>query len=207
MSSPSAGQPRKQPNQFTGWLSFRRIIDISFEACVAALESWQLTGHDSELHVGQSLLRGPVEHDSCFGTYRIEVGLARGPLRPLMHMRLDIDRWSWSPSRTALELIPCRRARPTATYFRAGHLLLDSLTHSLTRQLTAQRFDTSPSKPATHAEQRISIEVFRAESTERRRSSRSELRRQNALICVSLLSFKDGQPAPGIARPAPVAAM
>jgi hypothetical protein len=167
--SPPAWQPAKQPNQFIGWLSFRRIIGISFEACVAALESWQLTGHDSELHIGQSLLRGPIEHDRYSGTYRIEVRLARGPLRPRVHMRLDIDRWSWSPSRTALELIPCRRARPTATYFQAGHLLLDSLTDSLTRHLPAQRFHTAHGKPPTHAERRTPIEAFRSESTDRRR--------------------------------------
>ena len=114
-----------------GWLSFRRIIDIPFERCVAALGSWQHTGQDGELRIGLSLLRGPIEHDRDPGTCRIEVRLARGPLRPLLRMRLDIDHWSTSPSRTALELIPCQRIRPTATYFRAGHLLLDSLTHSL----------------------------------------------------------------------------
>src|SRR5690349_6647678 len=88
LSSPPAGQPGNQPNLFTGWLSFRRIIDISFETCVTTLESWQLTGHGSELHVGQSLLRGPIEHDRCTGTCRIEVRLARGPLRPRLLMRL-----------------------------------------------------------------------------------------------------------------------
>jgi hypothetical protein len=121
------------------WLWFRRIIDIPFETCVAALESWQRTGHDGELHIGQSLLRWPIEHDRDCGTCRIEVGLARGPLRPPLRMRLDIDRWSPSSSRTALELIPGQRVRPTAAYFRAGHLLLDSLTHSLLQYLPAQR--------------------------------------------------------------------
>ncbi len=48
-------------------------------------------------------------------------------------MRLDIDRWS--SSSTAVELIPCGRVRPTAAYFRAGHLLLDSLTRSLSQHL------------------------------------------------------------------------
>jgi hypothetical protein len=47
--------------------------------------------------------------------------------------QLDIDRWSTSS--TALELIPCGRVRPTAAYFRAGHLLLDWLTCSLPQQL------------------------------------------------------------------------
>jgi hypothetical protein len=114
-----------------GCLSFRRIVDIPFERCVAALESWQRTGQDGELRIGRSLLRGPIEHDRDLGTCRIEVRLARGPLRPLLRMRLNIDHWSTSPSRTALELIPCKRVRPTATYFRAGHLLLDSVAHSL----------------------------------------------------------------------------
>ncbi len=114
-----------------GLLSFRRIVDIPFERCVAALESWQRTGQDGELRIGLSLLRGPIEHDRDSDTYRIDVRLARGRLHPLLRMRLDIDRWTWPPARTALELIPCQRVRPTTTYFRAGRLLLDSLTHSL----------------------------------------------------------------------------
>ncbi|MFY9931054.1 MAG: hypothetical protein WAK82_23950 [Streptosporangiaceae bacterium] len=112
-----------------GWLSFRRIIDIPFEACVAALESWQRE-ECGGLQAGHSQLRGPVEHDRGSGTCLVEVRLARGPLHPLLRMRLHVD--SWSPSsRTALELIPCRRVRATASYFRAGHLLLDSLTQAL----------------------------------------------------------------------------
>ena len=113
------------------WMSFPRIIDVPFETCVATLESWPRTGHDGELRIGQSVLRWPVEHDRTSGTCRIEVGLARGPLRPPLRMRLEIDRWS--RSRTALELIPGQLVRPTADYFRSGHLLLDSLTHSLLR--------------------------------------------------------------------------
>ena len=112
-----------------GWLSFRRLADIPFGACLAALESWQRTGQDSELYVRQGLLRGPIEADRDSGTCRIQVRLARGPLRRPLLMRLDIDHWS--SSQTALELIPYKRARPTAGYFRAGHHLLDSLTHSL----------------------------------------------------------------------------
>jgi hypothetical protein len=114
-------------------LSFRRIADIPFEAYVDVLGNWQCAGHRGELRIGQSLLRGPVEHDRGSGTYRIEVRLARGSLRPPLRMRLNIDRWSWLPARTALELIPCERVRPTAAYFRAGHLLLDSLTCSVPR--------------------------------------------------------------------------
>ena len=111
-----------------GWLSFRRIADVPFQTCVATLDRWQRTGHGGELRAGPSLLRGPIEYDSATGTCRIQVRLARGPLRPYQRMRLDIDRWS---SSTALELIPCGRVRPTAAYFRAGHLFLDSLIRSL----------------------------------------------------------------------------
>ena len=115
-----------------GSRSFRRIMGVPFETCVAALDSWQPTGY-CELRVGGSLLRGPVEHDREVGTRRIQVRLARGSLRPLLRMRLDIDRWS--ASSTVVELIPCGRVGPTAAYFRAGHLLLDLLTRSLLRYL------------------------------------------------------------------------
>ena len=135
MESESAGMTPAR-----GWLSFRRIVDVPFETCVAALDSWQRTGQGGELRFGESLLRGPIEHDRESGTCRIQARLARGPLRPLLHMRLDIDRWS--SSSTAVELIPCGRVRPTAAYFRAGHLLLDSLTRSLRQHL--------PSTPAWH---------------------------------------------------------
>jgi hypothetical protein len=118
-----------------GWLSFRRIVDVPFETCVAALESWQRTGLDGEPPIGESRLRGPIEHHLGSGTCRIEVRLACGPLRPLLRMRLDIDRWS--SSSTALELIPCGRVRPTAAYFRAGHLFLDLLARSLQQPLPA----------------------------------------------------------------------
>ena len=117
-----------------GSLLFRRIMDVPFEACVAALDRWQRAGC-CELRVGESLLRGPVEHDRQAGTRRIQVCLARGSLRPLLRMRLDIDRWS--ASSTVVELIPCGRVRPTAAYFRAGHLLLDLLTRSLLQYLPA----------------------------------------------------------------------
>ena len=54
------------------------------------------------------------------GTCRVQVHLARGPLRPPLRMRLQADHWSSSPPRTALELIPCGHVRPSAAYFRAG---------------------------------------------------------------------------------------
>jgi hypothetical protein len=109
-----------------GWLSFRRIVDVPFEACVAALDRWQRTGRGDGLRFGASQLLGPMEHDRDSGTCRIRVRLARGPLRQALPMRLDLDHWT--SASTALELIPCGRVRPTPAYFRAGHLLLDSLT-------------------------------------------------------------------------------
>jgi hypothetical protein len=114
-----------------GSLSFRRIVDVPFETFVAALDSWLRTNHGGELRFGGSQLLGSMEHDREVGTRRIQVRLSRGPLHPPLRMRLDID--LWSSSSTAFELIPARLVRPTADYFRAGDLLLDSLTRSLSR--------------------------------------------------------------------------
>jgi hypothetical protein len=129
-----------------GRQSFRRIVDIPFGTCVATVESWQLTGQGGGRRVGQSLVRGPVEHDRDCGTCRIQVRLARGRLRPRLRMRLDIDHWSSSPPRTALELIPSGRIRPSAAYFRAGYLLLDWLGRSLA-QYGAVLTITTPRAP------------------------------------------------------------
>ena len=118
-------------------LSFWRIADIPFDACLAALESWPLTGPDGELLLGKSRLHGPVERHHRLGTREVEVRLARGPLRPLVRMRLDIAQWS--ATATVLELIPCQRVRPSAGYFGAGHRLLDSLIGTLTARVTVQQ--------------------------------------------------------------------
>ena len=129
-----------------GPLSFRRVVDVPFETCVAALDSWQQTGQGSGLRPAASQLPGQMEHDRDTGTRRIWVRLARGPLRPPVSMRLDIDRWS--SSCTVLELIPCGRVRPTPAYFRAGHRLLDSLARSLPRHLPpAQPRDAAGQAP------------------------------------------------------------
>lgn len=123
--------------QLADLLSFRRIADIPFETCLATFDSWQLTGHGGERRLGDSLLRGPIERDPRAGTCRIEVRLARGPLRPTVRMRLDIE--PWSPTATALELIPCQRVRPSAAYFVAGHRLLDFLTRTLPVRVPVQQ--------------------------------------------------------------------
>jgi hypothetical protein len=132
------------------WLSFQRIVDIPFGTCVAALKGWQLTGQDGGYRIGLSLVYGPVEHDRDTGTYRIAVRMARGPLRPPLRMRLDIDRWSSSPLQTALELTPSRYVRPSAGYFRTGHFLLDSLVLSLAQYSPTQRLNrVTISQPRT----------------------------------------------------------
>ena len=127
-----------------GRLSFRRIVDIPFQTCVAALDGWLRTGH-GERRFGGSSLRGPIRLDRNTGTCRIQARLARGPLRPVLRMRLDIDRWS--SSSTAVELIPCGRVRPTRAYFRAGHLLLDLLTRSLSQHVSAPHARGTASEP------------------------------------------------------------
>jgi hypothetical protein len=108
-------------------LSFRRIVDVPFDECVAALESW--LRRDGELHVGPVRLRGPMERDPDSGTYLIGARLSRGRLRSPSRMRLEVDAWSSSAS-TALDLIPCGRVRAGTAYFRSGHLALSSLIHS-----------------------------------------------------------------------------
>jgi len=114
--------------QLADSLSFRRIQDTPFDAYMAMLKSWQLTGYDSELCLGDSLLRGPVEHDHTFGTWRIEVRLTRGRLRRPVRMRLEIA--PWHSGATVLDLISCQRVRPSAAYLAAGDRLLDSLTRT-----------------------------------------------------------------------------
>jgi hypothetical protein len=132
------------------WFSFRRIVDVPFGTCLAALESGQLTAPRGGRRGGQPVVCGPVEHDRDCGTCRVQVRLDRGPLRPPLRMRLQADHWSSSPPRTALELIPCRPIRPSAAYFRAGHLLLDSLARLMARPLPAQRPDrAAASQPPT----------------------------------------------------------
>ena len=115
-----------------GSLSFWRIAAVPFDTYVAALDTWLPAKHGGELRFGGNQLLAPMEHDRDLGTRRIQVRLARGSLHPPLRMRLDIDRWS--ASSTALELIPCRLVRPTADYFRAGRLLLDSLTLSVSQR-------------------------------------------------------------------------
>jgi hypothetical protein len=131
-----------------GPLSFWRITHFPLAAWLAALERWQLTRHGSELHLGNSQLRGPAEHDPHFGTCKIEVRLARGALRRPLHMRLEIDRWS--ATSTALTLIPCQPVRPGSAYFHAGRHLLDSLTCAAGAPASTAASYQRQHTPATH---------------------------------------------------------
>ena len=141
--------PRPPVGPALGPGSFRRIVDVPFETCVAELDSWLQTAQGGEVRFGDSMLCGPVERDPGSATCRMQVRLARGALRPLLRMRLDIDRWS--SSSTAVELIPGGRVRPTAAYFRAGHLLLDSLTGYLLQPLPAAQARDIASQPPVPA--------------------------------------------------------
>ena len=141
--------PRPPAGPALGPGSFRRIVDVPFETCVATLDSWQRTAQGGEVRFGDSLLCGPAERDPGSATYRIQVRLARGALRPLLRMRLDIDRRS--SSSTAVELIPGGRVRLTAAYFRAGHRLLDSLTGHLLQSLPAAQARDTASQPRVPA--------------------------------------------------------
>jgi hypothetical protein len=85
---PPAGPGRAAPLRAGAWLSFRRIVDVPFATCVAALESGQLTGHHAGRRAGQHQMRGSAEHDRDSGTCRVQVRLPRGRLRPALRMRL-----------------------------------------------------------------------------------------------------------------------
>lgn len=134
-------------------VAFRRIVQVPFGMCLVTLDSLQRTAQDGELRFGKSLLSGPIEHDPEWGTSRIEVRLAWRPLRPPLRMRLEMDRWSFSS--TAFELIPCGRVWPTAAYFRAGDLLLDSLTSSLLQHVAAAH-DHKPRQAPAVAQSQLS---------------------------------------------------
>jgi hypothetical protein len=137
--------PRPPADPALGPGSFRRIVDVPFETCVAALDGWQQTAPAGEVRLGDSVLCGPVERVPGSATRRIQIRLARAAWRPLLRMRVDIDRWS--SSSTVVELIPDGRVRLTAAYFRAGHRLLDSLTRHLLQPLPPAQVRDTASQP------------------------------------------------------------
>jgi hypothetical protein len=120
------------------WLSYRRIVDVPFRTCVAALDSGQLTKPDggpdllsgSAARPGQRDLQGPV---------RLPRRAAAPPAADAAAGRLLVLR----APRIALELIPCGPVRPGVAYFLVGHQLLDSLARWLAGQSTHPLHDRS----------------------------------------------------------------
>jgi hypothetical protein len=109
-----------------GALSFWRITHVPFAAWLAALERWQLTGHGSELRLGNSQLHGPAEHDPHFGTCQIGVRLARG--RYAGRCACGSTSTTGPPPRPHSRSSRASRYRLGTAYFHAGRRLLDSLT-------------------------------------------------------------------------------
>ena len=114
-------------------VAFTRLVDIPFEQCVAALETWWLIEGTGPGQKGgaQSHLVGDLERPLGTGGCRIGVRLARRAPWPGSLMELEV--WPWSSSRglTLLELVPRRTVNPSRRYFQAGHAFLDMLIEAL----------------------------------------------------------------------------
>ena len=98
-----------------GLVSFRRIVDIPFEACVAALESLRLQGHDSEQHASRPAARA--------GRARSRLGYmpGRGPPGP----GAAAPAAAHAAGRRLLVLLAAtQRARPHPLRARPGHCKL-----------------------------------------------------------------------------------
>jgi hypothetical protein len=124
-------------------LLFRRLVDIPFEVCAAALERWSWHDErDGELLIGRSGLRGPIEHDRDSDTCTVEVRLARGTAalaaahearcRALVVVVLE------HRARTH----PVRAPPGDRRLLPPGHLLLDRLTHRLRLEAPSQSLTT-----------------------------------------------------------------
>ena len=188
----SAGTPSAR-----AWLSFRRIVDIPFGTCAAALDSGQLTGPDG----ARPLMCGPAEHDPATRTCTVQVRLARGPLRPPLRMRLQADQWSSAPPRTALELTPCGRVWPSAAYFQAGHLFLDYLARSLAGPGPAPRPDRLPNTDQ-HTPEPASASPAASMTEPRRAVSRAaHINRPQARFMDFMRTISGSTASPGRARP------
>lgn len=122
-------------------LIFIRRLDMSYEQCVTALESWWAAeGGEHELSVGAGgvLLLAGAEGRPSVCLRRFRVRLDRGWLQPALPMELEISCWSSLRGMTYLELVPRRAVRPSRCYFEAGHRLLEGLTAGL-RELATER--------------------------------------------------------------------
>jgi hypothetical protein len=97
--------------------SFRQIADVRSTPTWPPLTAGSSPDTAANCASATACCEGRPSEDPHFGTTQIEVRLAYGPLRPPVRMRLEIE--PWSPTATALELIPCQRVRPSAAYFAA----------------------------------------------------------------------------------------
>ena len=66
---------------------------------------------------------------AAHGATRLHVDLPVGRRR--VPMRVEIAPWTTDGATTGVELVPLRRVRRTARYFRAGHRLADDVAHAL----------------------------------------------------------------------------
>ena len=120
-------------------LAFIRRLDLSYEQCVTALESWWAAeGGEHELSVGAGTvsLLADAERPPSVCLRRFRVRLDRGWLPPALPMELEISHWSSLRGMTYLELVPRCAVRPSRRYFEAGHHLLDALTAGLREHAT-----------------------------------------------------------------------
>src|ERR1700722_9425342 len=118
-------------------MSFREIADIPFDAYMAALDSWQLTGHRGELRLGHRLLRGPAERGSPL-RYHADRG-ALG-LRAAAPSGADAARdRALVAHRHRPRTHPVPTGEAERSLLRGGHRLLDSLTRPLPVRVAVQQ--------------------------------------------------------------------
>ena len=124
-----------------------------------ASRTWELAARGIRRRACRSATAGSRGPASMIAT-RVPAGSMcawpGGPLRPLVAHEAGHRLLVPVASSTALELIPCRLVRGHRKLLPAGHLLLDSLSHSLQLQREIQALDlpagdkaeTDPSDPA-----------------------------------------------------------
>lgn len=127
-------------------LSLRRTASILFDARMAALERWKLTGHHGDCASPPACCQGRSSAITHVGTCQLEACPARWPLPPPVRMRRDID--PWPPTATSPERILCRQVSQSTAYLAADHHRLDSLTRTPpVREPAQQRPDPVLSAP------------------------------------------------------------
>jgi hypothetical protein len=147
LSSPPSVSPADMPGADRGarW-SFLRIVDGSYAEVLSVVVA--LTGqhrHVASWPRAPQPRLGEVRLGTTAARCSISLALGYGRLTRVIPMVLEIA--PWSESSTLLELIPCRRIRPTRRYFRAGHQLLDALIDQTGRQRSSVGREKVPDLP------------------------------------------------------------